>query len=170
MNCYQRWQTSTVISCTNTTAHSDTTCKADLWNCCLASYECSIYLLLSCRAECFCEHHWRRRAVGSYRSSDNLQSLSDSFCASKATLQSPLLHQNASPCVKCESGNPLRWHRHRCDTALSQGCDYHGAFMASVKAQLKAARAFLQDGQLQQAADACAEVLDGNPGSYEAHL
>ena len=39
-----------------------------------------------------------------------------------------------------------------------------------MKAQLKAARAFLQDGQLQQAADACAEVLDGNPGSYEAHL
>ena len=42
--------------------------------------------------------------------------------------------------------------------------------MASVKAQLRAARTFLQEGQLQQAADACAEVLDGNPASYEAHL
>jgi Tfp pilus assembly protein PilF len=42
--------------------------------------------------------------------------------------------------------------------------------MASAKAQLKAARTFLQEGQLQQAIDACNEVLHINPASYEAHL
>lgn len=42
--------------------------------------------------------------------------------------------------------------------------------MTSAKAQLKAARTFLQQGQLQEALDACDEILQLNPAAYEAHL
>ncbi len=42
--------------------------------------------------------------------------------------------------------------------------------MSSIKSQLKAARGFLQIGQLQEALDACDAILQTNPASYDAHL
>lgn len=42
--------------------------------------------------------------------------------------------------------------------------------IATEKAQLKAARGFLQQGQLHEAIDACDDILQGNPASYDAHL